>query len=167
MAKVFSLDANGNTIEITGKSSSAGAADAGVLVQLGSDGKIDASALPNGIGADATSYVASEAIAAGAFVNITSDGKMRNASATAVGMKAIGYVNQAVASGASGTVNYDDTNTALTGLTPGITYFLSASTPGGVTNVPVTASGQILQKLGVATSATSIHANIQEPIIRA
>lgn len=165
--KFLTIDSSGNTVENVGTSTSAGSTDQGKLVQLGSDGKIDASALPAGIGADATSHVASESIAAGAFVNITPDGKMRNASATAIGMKANGYVNQAVSSGAAGTVNYDDTNTQLSGLTIGTTYFLSGSTPGGVTNVPVTASGQILQKLGVATTATSIHANIQEPIVRA
>lgn len=167
MAKILSVDASGNTIEITGKSSSAGAADAGTLVQLGSDGKIDASALPNGIGADAVSFVASEAIASGAFVNITSDGKMRNAVATAIGFQAHGYVNANVASGASGTVNFDDTNTGVTGLTPGATYFLSAGTAGGVVTAPPTATGQILQKLGVATSTTSIHVLIDKPIIRA
>jgi hypothetical protein len=62
-------------------------------------------------------------------------------------------------------VFFDDSNTALTGLTPGLTYYLSV-TSGGVTTTPTTTTGQIVQEVGFAVSATTLRVNIQEPIIR-
>lgn len=165
--KVVSISSTGEHIEVTGVSSSNGSPDAGKLLQLGADGKVDVSVLPNGFGADAVGFVASEAIAAGAFVNIASDGRIRNASATSAAMKAHGYVLAAIAQGASGTVYFDDSNTGLSSLTPGADYFLSATTPGGVTTNPPTTAGQILQKLGSAVSTSTIHVLIGNPVTRA
>lgn len=165
--KVVSISSTGEHVEVSGVSTSAGTPSAGQLVQLGADGKVDISILPNGIGADAVQFVASEAITAGAFVNIASDGRIRNASATSSAMKAHGYVQDNIAQGASGTVYFDDSNTKLSGLTPGADYFLSAATPGGVTTNPPTTAGQILQKLGSAVSASTIHVLIGNPVIRA
>ena len=88
------------------------------------------------------------------------------ADATAIGKKAVGYVLTSVPNAANATVYFDESNTALTGLTPGSTYYLSP-TAGIATTTAPTAAGQIVQELGVATSATSIHVNIKEPIIRA
>ena len=61
---------------------------------------------------------------------------------------------------------FDDTNTAKTGLTAGATYYLDI-TSGGITTTPTVTTGQIVQELGFATSATSLRVNIQEAIIRA
>ena len=103
--------------------------------------------------------MASEALSAGDFVNIFDDGgtpSVRRANATAIGTEAIGYVTNNFALGDDATVFFEGENTALTGLTPGATYFLSAATPGGVTTTPPAANGNIVQIVGKACSATSI-----------
>ena len=64
MAKYLALIA-GLTREVIGLVTSAGAADANKLVETGSNGRLDASVLPTGIGADTEQMPASEALAAG------------------------------------------------------------------------------------------------------
>lgn len=120
--KVIELSSTGSKSEYAGKSTSAGAGDAGEFVVLGAGGKLDPTVLPNGIGADAIT--------------------------------------------ATATVFFDESNSALTGLTPGSKYFLSA-TAGAATLTAPTTAGQFVQCLGIATSATSLHVNLQEPILRA
>jgi hypothetical protein len=158
---------NGVLTEVSGVSSSAGAGDSGKLVQLDSSGKIDASALPNNFGADALSFIASETIAAGDFVNIynnSSVATIRKADASVATKQADGYVIAGVASGATGTVFFDDANTAVTGLTPGTTAFLSDTLPGKATATAPTGTGKVVQVLGRAVTATCIHVAIQLPI---
>lgn len=164
--KLIQQNTDGTKTEYTGKSTSAGAADSGEFVVLDSAGKLDASLLPNGVGADAVTLTAGEALVAGNFIYINGSGQVMKADATAIGKKAVGYVLSAVSSGATATVYFDESNTGLTGLTAGSTYYLSA-TAGGVTTTPPTTAGQIVQELGVATSTTSIHVNFKSPIIRA
>jgi hypothetical protein len=65
--------------------SSAGASDSGKIIKLDSNGKIDLTLLPNGIGEDAVEIVTFEDLSAGDFVNIFLDGgvaKVRKADAT-------------------------------------------------------------------------------------
>lgn len=58
--------------------------------------------------------------------------------------------------GQTALVYLEGRNTALTGLTAGTRYYLSADTPGAVTATPVTGAGKRHQFLGRALSATSI-----------
>lgn len=44
--------------------------------------------------------------------------------------------------------------TGLSGLTPGATYYLSAATAGAMTTTAPSATGQVVTRLGKATSAT-------------
>jgi hypothetical protein len=139
---------------------SAGAANANQIVALDSAGKLDQSVMPVGMGAETiTGVVASEAIAAGAFVNIYSNAgvlNVRNANATTNGKPATGFVLAAVANGAQATVYLiSQTNNQLTGLTIGADYFLS-TVAGGVTNVAPSASGNVVQYLGTAHSTTAL-----------
>jgi hypothetical protein len=156
MAKFLQLDGTGSITEANATVVSTGAPSAGANVALDSNGKLDASTMPNGIGANTVSYTASEAIAAGSLVNITSTG-VRNADASGGQAKAAhGYVLAAVANGATATV-YTDNGTAITGLsglTQGQTYFLGAV--GAVTATRPTTAGNICQVVGVALSATSL-----------
>jgi hypothetical protein len=161
MAKYITNNA-GNLEEATPVTTSAGAADGAKIVQLDAGGKLDITLFPTGIGADAVTILASEAIAAGAWVNVYNNAgtaNVRNAIASGPGFKAFGYVKSAVASGASATVFFDDVNDSLSGLTPGEQY-LSSTVPGAGTATAPSASGKIVQKLGVATSTTSVHASI-------
>jgi hypothetical protein len=164
---LLKVNTDGSQETYTGKTTSAGAADSGEIVALDSTGKLDPTLFPNGFGSDVTTFLAGEALTAGNFVYINATGQVLKADATLPAKAARGYVLSNVANAASATVYFDEANTAVTGLTPGASYYLS-TTPGGVTTTPpaTNGSGQIIQELGFASSATNIHVNIQEPIIR-
>lgn len=169
MTQKFLTNSNGDLAEKAGTSISGGVANAGDLVSLGTDGKLDSSVLPNAVGTPSQAILASEALAAGDFVNIWNNAgafNVRKADASAAGKRAHGYVLAAVASGANAVVYFDDINSQLTGLTPG-EYFLSDTTPGAATlTIPTTAT-HIVQRLGKAISASAIDIEIATPIILA
>lgn len=146
---------------------SAGAGDSGKLPALDGSGRIDSSVLPVGIGADTQSIQASENLSAGDVVNIWNSGgaRIRKADATTAGKEAHGFVLSAVTSGANGTVYFEGTNTAIAGATPGV-LFLS-TTAGGTTSTAPSASGNVVQRVGFATSATSMNFQCQTPIVKA
>lgn len=151
---------NGQTQQYTPITSSGGAADAGKLVALGADGKLDPTTY-NGSGPSSRSIPASEAIAAGRLVNMYSNAGVVNVrlADNSNGRPAHGYVLAAVASAASAAVyDLDGVNSQLTGLTPGSTYYLG--TAGGVItpalDATTAATGAIDQKIGVALSATEL-----------
>lgn len=165
--KVPALNASGvlDASIVNAKASSAGAADAGKVVALDGAGRIDATMMPVGIGADTKSIVASETLSAGNFVNLWSDGgafKVRKADGSTTGKRAHGFVLAGVSNGASATVYFEGENTAVTGMTPGDVFL--AVTPGGAQAAAPTGSGQTVQRLGVATSATSINFEPSDPI---
>lgn len=148
---------------------SAGAADAGEIVKLNADGKIDETMMPTGIGADTSTIEASENLADGDFVNIfdSSGAKVRKADATGAnaGKMAHGFVKAAVTSGQDATVYFEGTNDHVTGLTPGNVYL--GTTAGQATGTAPSGTGQTVQRLGVATSATSINVEFGPPIVLA
>ncbi|MBD1554756.1 hypothetical protein [Pseudomonas typographi] len=157
--------------QYTPLTASAGAASAGNLVALGADGLIDPTMLPETSGGDGGRAVtASEALAAGAFVNLFNNSgtvAMRNADNSNT-RPAHGYVKAAVASAASGTFyDLDGVNDQLTGLTPGSTYYLG--TGGAVLATPLdpttAATGLIDQPLGVALSATELKTNDYDYVV--
>lgn len=147
-----------------------GVANANQIPTLDGSGRLTAAMMPAGVGADADTLTASEAISKGSFVNIypASDGsfKMRNAVATGVGYEAFGYVLGDVAANAAGSVYFDDNNTAVTAASPGPVY-LSATTPGGFTSMPPTGAGIISQCLGVAVAPGIIHVNLERATVLA
>lgn len=146
---------------------SAGAGDAAKIAQLDGSGRLDTSVMPVGIGADTTTITTSEALAAGDFVNIhnSSGAKVRKADATAAGKEAHGFVLSSASSGASATVYFEGTNTAVTGQTPGPVFLLTTAGTAGST--PPSSAGNVVQKLGVATSATAINFERGEQIVLA
>lgn len=166
MPQLIKVNTNGTQQEYSGISTSAGAGSAGEIPKLDAAGKLDITFLPAGVGQDAVTATAGEALSAGNFVYFNGSGQVLKADATAIGKQARGYVNSSFSNGATATVFFDDTNTGLTGLTPGSTYYLD-STSGAVTTTAPTTSNYIVQEVGFATSSTSLRVNIQEPIIRA
>ena len=138
---------------------SSGVANANQIVALGSNGLLDPSVLPVGVGPEVISIVTSEALAAGAFVNIYTNAGVanaRNADASSSIKPAVGFVLAPFAASATATVYMlGQTNTGQTGLTPGADYWLS--TVGGVTLTPAYTSGYINQYLGKALTATSLY----------
>jgi len=158
MAK-FLTNVSGVITEVQANVTSAGAGDAGKLVALDSTGKLDISAMPVGIGAETDIVTASEALSAGDFVNLwNSTGiKARKADASTSGKQAHGFVLSAVSASASATVfRVSQNNTQLTGMTPGAVQYLSNATPGGHMETCPSATGQTVQVLGIAKSATEL-----------
>jgi hypothetical protein len=150
---------NGGVItEKSALASSAGAGDAGKIPALDPTGRLDSTMMPVGIGAEVDVIAASENLAAGDFVNIYANSgvKCRKADATISGKEAHGFVLSAVTSGQNATVyRISQSNTQLTGMTPGARQFL-ATTAGGRTETAPNASGNVVQILGVAKSATEL-----------
>lgn len=164
--RVPALNADGvldHTI-VNATTTSAGAADEGKLPALDAAGRLDQSVLPVGIGADVQVLTTSEAIASGDLVNIwnSTGAKVRKADATVAGKEAHGFVLVGAGSGASVTVYFEGSNTAMSGLTPG-TQFLS--TTAGITSGSAPAgSGNVVQRVGFAVSATTMNFQSGVPI---
>lgn len=152
---------------LNGAAASAGAADAGKIAQLDSTGRLDATMLPVGVGADTALIATSEALVSGDLVNVwnSSGAKVRKADPASAGKEAHGFVLAGFASGSTATVYFEGTNTAVTGLTPG-PQFLGA-TAGKATSTPPTGAGKVVQRVGFATSATTLNFNAGSPIVLA
>ena len=163
-AKKFLRLINGVITEIFGVQTSAGAGNAGDLVSLDDSGRIDNSMMPVGIGADTSTITASETLAAGDWVNVWNDSgaKVRKADATTAGKEAHGFVLAAVTSGNPATVYFEGTNTQVTGQTPGPVYLQTTAGTGGAT-IP-SASGNVVQSIGVAVSATAVNFERSAPV---
>lgn len=167
-AKKFLRLVNGVLNEVFGVQTSAGAGNAGDLVSLDDSGRIDNSMMPVGIGADTATITASEGLAAGDWINVWNDGgaaKVRKADATAAGKEAHGFVLSAVTSGNPATVYFEGTNTQVTGQTPGPVY-LQTTAGAGAATVP-SASGNVVQQVGVAVSATAVNFERNAPVVLA
>ncbi len=101
----------------------------------------------------ATTMTASENIAAGALINVWSStgAKCRNADNSTSAKRAHGFAPNAIAINTAGTVIIGDgTISGLAGLVIGTQYFLGAT--GAVTTAAPTATGSIIQSVGVAFS---------------
>jgi len=157
--KIPQLNASGvlDPTIVNAKNASAGAGDAGKIVQLDAAGRIDNTMMPVGIGADTASIQASEALAAGDFVNIHNVGgaRVRKADATTAGKEAHGFVLAAVGSGVNATVYFEGTNTGVSGQTPGQVFL--GTVAGQPAAAAPTGAGNVVQSLGVAVSATAIN----------
>lgn len=157
---------NGRDTLVAANQTSAGVADANKLVALDATGKLDVTLLPIGVGPDVAMVVASEALAAGDYVNI-----YQNAGAPAVrkadstnDRPAHGFVKAAVLSAATATVYFEGPNDSKSGLTIGTRQYLS-SAGGTKTTAPVSPTDVIHQFVGVAISATSINTDIDDEIV--
>jgi len=116
----------------------------------------------SGTGAAGATFTgtAGEDIAALDLVYIAADGLIYRADANDEAKEAEGIAPAAIANGASGTVNLGQWSmTGFVGLTSGGRYFLSADTPGSITDaIPAfTVTGGIVQQVGKALSATRFY----------
>jgi len=163
-AKRYLSQLNGNLTEVPATITSAGSGDDGKIPGLDATGRLDVSLMPVGIGPDTQVITSSEALAAGDWVNVhnASGAKVRKADASVPGKEAQGFVLSAFASGVPVTVYFEGTNTQVTGQVPGVVYL--STTPGQGTSTAPTGAGQIAQRIGVATSATTVNFQQQPPI---
>lgn len=163
MAKYISLS-SGVLTEVQA-ATSGGAPDANKIAQLDSNGKWPIAMMPSGIAADTKIIVASEALSAGDLVNVYNNAgtpTCRKADATSTGKEAHGFVLSAVSSSANATVYFEGTNDQLTSLTAGNLYL--ATTAGAVTATPPSSAGNVVQRVGVAVSATELKFEAEPPI---
>lgn len=168
MADKYIKQVSGTLTEQEALTTSAGAGDAGKVAALDGTGRWDESLLPVGIGADTASVVASENLSAGDYVNIWSDGglfKARSADATTAGKEAHGFVLAGFLATETATVYFEGINTQVSGQTPG-NVFLSTTAGVGSATAP-SGSGNVVQRLGVAISATSMNFEAQQSIVLA
>jgi hypothetical protein len=140
---------------------SAGASDAGKIAATGSDGRFDITLMPVGVGSDAFTVPAAEALSAGDFVSLIAVSGVVKAHLAdwSNGRRAAGFVTSAVTVNGTATVYpLGETNSALSALTPGSHYWLDANgavrATSGVGD-PDNA-GYLCQRLGVALSATEL-----------
>jgi len=153
-------------VEATATGGSVG--QAGKIPALDNGGRLDQSMMPVGILPDTYTGVAFESLSATSpFVYVKSDGQIANASAGVGGNPAIGFVIANAASAAPATVYFEGRVTGLTGLTVGARYYLSDTTPGGLTTTPVTGAGKLHQYLGRAVSTTTLSFEADDHIVRA
>lgn len=157
---------SGKVTEVQPVTTSAGAGDATKLVQLDSNGLLDASVMPSGIVADQFAGTSNGTITANDLCYVETAGTIARASAaapaTAPGQ--LGWARSSVATGQPITIMLEGRILGLSGLTPGARYYLSDSVPGGLTATPVTGSGKVHQYVGSALSATVLNFEPDDPI---
>jgi len=154
----------GTLTEVAGNNT---AATANEIVALDATGRINNAQMPVGIGADTQAVTTSEALAAGDYVNIfnSTGAKVRKADATVAGKEAHGFVLSAFLISTTATVYFEGTNTAVTGATAGVVY-LSTTAGLGTATAP-TGTGNVAQRIGFATSATTVNFQSQPPVVLA
>ena len=142
---------------VNGRTISTGAPDSGRLAALDATGRIDTSMMPVGVVADTAAIMTSEALSAGDFINLwnSTGPKVRKADATTAGKKAMGFVLAAFGPGVLATVYFEGSNTQVSGQVAGDVFLQTIAGTAGVT-VP-NATGNIVQIVGFATSATNIN----------
>ena len=168
MADKYIDNNSGVLTEKSGTTASLGAGDAGKIVALDSSGRLDQTMMPVGVVPETASITASEALTAGNLVNVYSNAgtaNCRKADATTAGKEAHGFVLTSVSSGATALVYFEGTNTALSGLTPGKQYL--STTAGSTTTTAPSSSGNVVQVVGYAVSATAMSFQSTLPIVLA
>lgn len=158
---------NGKKTLTKSKDVSTGAADAGEVVALNAEGKIDETMLQD---IDNKNVPAFEDLTSGDYINLFDDGgvvKARKAD-NSNSRPAHGYVKDTVVAPANVTVFFEGANANLSGLTEGARQYLG--TVGGVTETPLDPTnaaddGKIHQLLGVAISDTEVNTDVQDCII--
>ena len=168
--KYLRLDTNGNIAENEAITASSGSADAGKIVALNDEGKIDETMLPDTISPEVLAVTAGEDLNAGDIVYIYDDSgtiKARKAIATDASKAAIGFVKESAATDGEVKVYFEGVISGLSSLVVGKCYFLSDTNAGQVQDNPPTVSGHYVQRVGSAISTTELQFERSQPIIRA
>lgn len=152
---------NGVSTLLTAIAASVGVGDANKIVMTGSDGRLGSTLMPTGVGAQTTTVTTTEALAAGDWVNVVAAGARKADNSN--GRFANGFVLSAFASGVPAVVYSSGLNTARSGLTVGLVYFLGVGGAETLT-APASTPGAIVQILGVALTATSVPFDFDPPI---
>lgn len=167
MSKYLRLDDAGKRKEeAQAINQTVGAGDAGKIIATNAQGFIDPSFLQD---TEVVVRVASEDLDSLDFVNVFDDAgtaKARKAVASDFATRATGVVVNNYLTGENAQILSEGIIGGFVGLTINDPVFLSAATPGDVTQTPPAGSGDIWQKVGEAVSATEIRLEIGEAIER-
>lgn len=156
MAERFLKSENGRLKSVEGLTASSGATDSGKIPALDAEGKIPISMLRD---VAITTMTAYETLDGGDLINVFYDvdtPKVRKASGAVSGKECDGFVIVGASAETNVDVFFEGVVSGLTDLTPGARYYLSASTPGQVTDTPPSASPNVIQYIGRAISTTEI-----------
>lgn len=165
---LVSLNSNGvlDLSILNAKTTSDGPEDSDKIPVLDTFGRLSTSFIPDDIIADTYLMMAAENLGSGSIINIFDDNgvsKCRKASASFSNREAHGYVLSSCLKDEYVLIYFEGNNNQVTGLSPG-TLFLS-TIAGLATSNPPTGSGKIVQRIGFATSATSINFQSLTPIL--
>lgn len=105
---------------------------------------------------DSYTGLAAEDLAAGDFCYTDGFSQIALASADVPGNQCTGFVKVASLAGTPATIFWEGMNAFLVGLMPGGRYYLSDTTGGALTDVPVQGPGKFHQYLGRAVTAASL-----------
>lgn len=147
---------------------STGVGEAGDILALGPDGKIDDSVLPVGVGPDVKVVEATEALTAGDYVNIFDDAgtpKVRLAD-NSNGREAHGFVLAAYAITELAAVLFEGSNTAAPVALTGQRAYLGSAGAAITTPLdPATDAGKIHQLLGSYVDVNEVNTDIDDCIL--
>lgn len=103
----------------------------------------------------------------GNVVYISANDTVKLAEANAIGTKDAMALCASVSVGAGTTGSYqtDGDLPGLSGLVAGSVYYLSPSTPGGMSTTPPSTAGQYVVRLGIAISTTEFLIHIERAIL--
>ena len=171
MRKLLKVDNNGNIIELLPKDQSQGATDAGEIVALNTEGKIDPSMLPEEALGETIKCTAGEALSKGDLVYLYNDDgtvKCRKAKANDIDTIADGFVKKDYNDGDTEVSVYFEGELVRDDMTftVGAAYFLSNSNAGQVTDTAPSGVGVVIQRIGAAIGEHTIQFERQQPIIR-
>jgi len=164
--KILKVGSTTPFTEVSTIDSSAGAGSSGAIPSLDGGGKLDLSFMPSGIGADTRTVTAGETLAAGDLIYFDSTPEAFKADANSEAKEAIGFVLAGITAAATGTAYFGSgIISGLSGLTIGARYYLSATTPGAISATKPSGSGDIVQQVGRALSATELYFEPQDSIL--
>lgn len=147
---------------------SAGAGDADKIPALDATGRLSSTFMPVGITVETKSIQCTENLSAGNWINIYDVAgafRCRKTDATSSGKIAHGFVLSAFTSGNNALVYMEGANTGVSGMLAGDVFL--HTTAGAGTNTAPTGSGNVVQKIGTAVSATEVNFEPQEQIVLA
>lgn len=159
-AKKYLSHSAGNLQEVQATNSSSGVGSEGDIVALDANGKININMMPAGVGADVKVATANGAIAAKDFVYFEAAGTIAVADNGDAGTAAHGYAPSAINDAEAGDVYFDGIIPGFTGLTIGAGQFLGTGGDIVESGSLPTGTGDIVQKVGVAVSATEVAVEI-------
>jgi hypothetical protein len=163
--KLLVLSSNNQPENYTPIVVSGGASDAGKPIATGPDGKLDNTFLQV---LEEINYIAKEAIAQGAFVNVvnvTGTAEVQNAIATDATKLAVGWSQASLGMNDPGNINFAGVNPyvplgAFTAANIGEEVFLDVSAGGVVSRSHAFVAGNAVQKLGTIVAVDVVHSTM-------